>query len=416
MFGVLRVRDYRLVATGQLLSSLGDWLLLVAAPFFVLRLTGSTLATGLSLAAETVPALLLGPVAGVFADRWDRRRTMLTTDLLRAATVALMLLVHHAGQVWLIYIALIGEASFSQFFAPARKALIPTLVGRGPRLAEANSLAALVSGTVQLVGSPLGGALYVLVGFAPVVAIDTGSYLASAALIVAISRRPAALAPQSLDGTALQRFASELRVGASHVRSTSGLPILFSVAAVFFFGNAALTALLVPYVGTVLHAAAGTLGWLFAALGIGYLAGAPLSRALTARLTPRTITIGSLAVLSAVFAATFNTHHTTWDFVLFTLIGPPAVCFLVTVDTFIARHTPDHLLGRTSSAYGMAQAAATLVGMLTGAVLGQQIGIGTTMNLAALAVAGSAATALLIPRHNPADKLTADEPSVSVGS
>ncbi|WP_377273576.1 MFS transporter [Peterkaempfera sp. SMS 1(5)a] len=416
MFGVLRVRDYRLVVSGQLLSSLGDWLLLVAAPFFVLRLTGSTLATGLSLAAGTVPALLLGPVAGVFADRWDRRRTMLATDLLRAATVALMLLVHHPGQVWLIYIALIGEASFSQFFAPARKALIPALVGRGPQLGEANSLAALVSGTVQLVGGPLGGALYVLVGFAPVVAVDAGSYLASAALTVVISHRPATKAPQRLDGTALQRFAGELRAGAAHIRSTPGLPILFMVAAVFFLGNAALTALLVPYVGTVLHAAPGMLGWLFAALGIGYLAGAPLSRSVTARFTPRTITIGSLAALGAVFAATFNTHHAAWDFVLFTLIGPPAVCFLVTVDTFIARHTPDHLLGRVSSAYGMAQAAATLIGMLTGAVLGQQIGIGATVNLAALAVAASAATALLIPRHSPAGRITADGPSVSVGS
>ena len=235
----------------------------------------------------------------------------------------------------------------------------PTLVGRGPRLGEANSLAALVSGTVQLVGGPLGGALYVLVGFAPVVAIDAGSYLASAALIVATSRRPAATAPQRLDGAPLQRFAGELRAGAAHIRSTPGLPILFTVAAVFFLGNAALTALLVPFVGTVLHAAAGTLGWLFAALGIGYLAGAPLSRAVTARLTPRTITIGSLAALGAVFAATFNTHHAAGDFVLFTIVGPPAVCFLVTVDTFIARHTPDHLLGRTSSAYGMAQASAT---------------------------------------------------------
>jgi MFS family permease len=404
VFGVLRVRDYRLAAAGQLLSSLGDWLLLVAAPFFVLRLTGSTLATGLSLAAETVPALLLGPVAGVFADRWDRRRTMLVTDLLRAATVALMLLVHHPDQVWIIYVALVGEASFSQFFAPARKALIPVLVGRGPQLGEANSLAALASGTVQLVGGPLGGALYVLFGFAPVVAIDAASYLASAALIVAISRRPAAAAPPRPDSTALRRFAGELRAGAAHIRSTPGLPVLFLVAAVFFLGNAALTALLVPYVGTVLHAAPGTLGRLFAALGVGYLAGAPVSRAVTARFTTRTVTVGSLAVLGAVFAVTFNTHDTAWDFVLFTLIGPPAVCFLVTVDTFVARRTPDHLLGRAGSAYGMAQAGATLVGTLTGAVLGQQIGIVTTMNLAALAVAGSAATALLIPHQGPADE------------
>lgn len=217
---MLRIRDYRLVATGQLLSSLGDWLLLVAAPYYVLRLTGSTLATGLSMGAETLPALALGPVAGVFADRWDRRRTMLAADLLRAASVALMLLVHHPDQVWLIYLALVAEASFGQFFNPAQQALIPALVGRGPQLSAANSLAALIGGTVRLLGGPLGGALYALTGFAPVVALDAGSYLASALLITAIGRRCEPTAPPALDGTAGRRFAHQVRDGAIHIRAT----------------------------------------------------------------------------------------------------------------------------------------------------------------------------------------------------
>ncbi|MFD8810461.1 MFS transporter [Streptomyces sp. NPDC059627] len=404
MFDVLRVRDFRLVTAADLLSSLGDWLLLVAAPYFVLRLTGSTLATGLTLAAETVPALLLGPVAGVFADRWDRRRTMLAIDVLRAATVALMLLVHHPGQVWLIYAALIGESGLGQFFGPARRALVPVLVGRGPRLAAANSVAALVSGTVRLVGGPAGGALYALAGFGPVVALDVASYLVSAILITAVRHRPEP-APAQRDGsTVVSRFTSDLRAGAAHLRATPGLPAVFATASVFLFGNAALTALLVPYTGTVLHAGSGTLGLLFAALGAGYLAGAPLSRAAAAHLSDRTVMISSLAGLSAVFAVAFNTHDMAWALVLFVLIGPPGVCFLVTVDTCLARRTPDALLGRVSSAYGMLQAAATLAGMLGGAALGQRAGIGITADLAALCVAVSAATALLTPRRTTADR------------
>jgi len=405
VFSVLRIRDYRLVATGQLLSSLGDWLMLVAAPYFVLRLTGSTLATGLSMGAETVPALLLGPAAGVFADRWDRRRTMLAADLLRAASVALMLLVHHPGQVWLIYLALLAEAGFGQFFNPAQRALIPALVGRGPRLGAANSLAALIGGTVRLVGGPLGGALYALIGFAPVVALDVGSYLASAVLILAISHRrePAesasAAVPMSAlaDGTPWRRFVSQARDGVTHIRATPGLPGLFTAAGVFLLGNAALTALLVPYTGTVLHAAAGTLGLLFGALGVGYLAGAPLSRVVAAHFNEPTVMTASLAVLGVVFAAAFNVHDTTWALVLFTLIGPPGVCFLATASTYLARHTPDRLLGRASAAYGMLQAGSTLTGMVAGAVLGQQLGIGVTANLAALTVAASAIAALRVP-------------------
>jgi MFS family permease len=83
--------------------------------------------------------------------------------------------------------------------------------------------------------------------------------------------------------------------------------------------------------------------------------------------------------------------------VLFTLIGPPAVCFLTTASTYLSRHTPDHLLGRANSAYGMVQAGATLVGMIAGAVLGQQLGIHVTVNLAAFTIALGGVAVLSMP-------------------
>ena len=399
MFSVLRIRDYRLLITGQLLSNLGDWLLLIAAPFFVFRLTGSTLATGLSMAAETVPAVLLGPFAGVLADRWDRRRTMLAADLLRSATVALMLLVHRPDQVWLLYAALLVEASFSQFFAPAQQALVPAVVGRGAELGAANSLSALVSGIVRLLGGPAGGALYALAGFAPVAALDAGSYLASAALLAAVGFRPATTERAPTGEPPWRRFTAELRAGVTQIRVTPGLTGLLVSAAVMLVGNAELTALLVPYTGTVLHAGPSALGWLFSALGAGFLLGAPLSRALAGRVGDRSVLVGSLLALSLVFGLAFNIHRVVWDLPLFALIGPPAVCFLVTVTTFIARATPDGLLGRVSAAFGMVQGAASLAGMVAGSVLGQRLGTGATIDLAAVTVALAAPVALAVPRR-----------------
>ena len=117
-------------------------------------------------------------------------------------------------------------------------------------------------------------------------------------------------------------------------------------------------------------------------------------------------------VLGVVFAAAFNFHDTAWDLVLFALIGPPAVCFLATAYTYLARHTPDHLLGRASSAYGMLQAAATLVGMLAGALLGQRIGIDATVNLAALTVAAAATATLRIPARDDAECPAQKAPSI----
>lgn len=401
MLRVLRNRDYRLVLTSQLLSNIGDWLLLVAAPFFVFELTGSPVATGLTLVAESVPAIVLGPIAGVFTDRWDRRRMMIATDLLRAAAVSSMLVVHSRDGVWIVYGALIVEASFSQFFGPARRALVPNLVGRGAELSAANALSQLVGGVIRLVGGPLGGVLYVFFGFHYVVAIDVASYLLSAALTVLIHSRPQTQpqqpAAEARPEPALRKFRSELRTGLVYIRRTTDLPILFAVAILFFTGNAMLTALLVPYLGGVLHAGAQSLGILFGALGLGYTIGGPLSRLVTDRTSDRATIAASLALLAAVFAASFNIPHLAWDVALFTLIGPPAVCFLVTADTCITRRTPDHIQGRVGSVYLALQGVATLLGMLLASLLAQHSSVVATMNLAAALIAVSAGAALLLP-------------------
>src|SRR5690349_1845648 len=111
MFAALRVKDFRLLWSGRLVSSLGTWLLTIAVPAYALQLTGSVMVTGLTLAAEYAPLLLLGPLAGVLSDRWDRRRLMLATDLVRAGAVAVMLLARSPGGVWILYVALAAESA-----------------------------------------------------------------------------------------------------------------------------------------------------------------------------------------------------------------------------------------------------------------------------------------------------------------
>lgn len=237
MLGALRIRDFRLLLAGQLLSNVGDWLLLVAAPFFVFELTGSTMATGLTLTAEAVPAIVLGPVAGVFVDRWDRRRTMIATDVLRAATVLSMLAVHSRGEVWIVYGAVTVEAGFSQFFSPARRALVPNLVGRGPELSAANAVSQLVEGVIRLVGGPLGGVLYVFFGFRSVVVLDVASYVLSAGLTLLVRHRVLPSKATRRDGAgtrpAPRRFRAESRAGLGHVYRNPDLRTLFVVAGLF---------------------------------------------------------------------------------------------------------------------------------------------------------------------------------------
>src|SRR3954466_14341901 len=93
MWSLLRQRNFSLVLVARVVSNSGDIVLYVALPFYVYQLTGSALATGAMFVAETIPPLLLGSLAGVFVDRWDRKRTMIVADVARGAVLLLLLFV-----------------------------------------------------------------------------------------------------------------------------------------------------------------------------------------------------------------------------------------------------------------------------------------------------------------------------------
>ena len=195
----LRIRDFRLLWTGELLSSLGSWLLLVAVPYQVFELTGSALATGITFIAESLPALVIGPVAGVAADRWDRRRIMLAVSLGQAGCILPVAFVHRPGQVTIIYAALMAESVLGQLYAPAARALVPSLVGRNEELTSANALSSASNAMTRLAGAALGGILLAALGLTAVVLIDVGSYLAAAGCIGLLRWRAAPRGEGPLD-------------------------------------------------------------------------------------------------------------------------------------------------------------------------------------------------------------------------
>ncbi|MFE2427973.1 MFS transporter [Streptomyces sp. NPDC059373] len=147
----------------------------------------------------------------------------------------------------------------------------------------------------------------------------------------------------------------------------------------------------------VLHAAAQTLGLLFGAFGIGFVVGAPISHAVNSRYSSRAVMAWGLVLGAACFAVTFNVHDAAWDGLLFMLIGPPMVCYMVAAGTILPRSTPDRLMGRVGASYGVLQAGASLAGMIAGSYLGQRLGIIASMNLGAGLVAVSALLALRLP-------------------
>ena len=234
---LLRRRDFALLWFAGLISLTGDWMLAVALPVFVYQLTGSALATGGVLVANKLSALTLGSVAGVFVDRWDRTRTMVVANLVRAPVLLLLLAVDSGERIWIVYVAAAVVSAAGQFFRPAENALLPRLVGE-EHLVPANALNALNDNLSRLVGPALGGLVAAWFGLGGVVVVDAASFLTAAGMIAAIGAqtRPRQGSPAEATKTEAAVW-GEWLAGLRLVRDNAVLRVVFGVFAVASLGE-----------------------------------------------------------------------------------------------------------------------------------------------------------------------------------
>lgn len=394
MLGALRIRDFRLLWTGRLVSSLGSWLLMIAVPARVLLLTGSMAATGLTLAAQYLPWVVLGPLAGVVADRWDRRRLMLAADVFRSVAVALLLLVHSPSTVWVAYFALIAENAGTALFNPATQAHTPAVVGTGPPLSSANSLNAGTDGMVRLVGGPLGALLLVAVGFDALVLVDAASYLVSAVAILMTRPRPRSPNPAA---ATVHSLATDLVEGLRALRAEPLSRALLPIRSVFLLANACLTAILVPF-GLRNLGGSEQLGFVLSALGVGFLLGAPLVGLLVDHCQPKYSLMGSLATTAAAYFLLFHSSTPVPAVAAAVVIGVAGPIELNMPQTVVQRMLPHPVLGRVTAVFFMGEAFATLIGALLGPVLAQATSLPTTATIAAVVTVATGLACLPLPR------------------
>jgi MFS family permease len=181
--GLLRAnRDFRQLWLGQVVSQLGDWFDTIALFTLVLRLTGSGKAVGLVLVARFLPSVVLGPLSGVVADRFNRRHVMIASDVARAAVVLCFLFVRSPEHVWLVYFLTVLQLAFSAFFEPARSAALPSVV-RPADLVTANSISSVTWSAMLTLGAAVGGPVTGWFGTDAAFVIDSLTYLVSAVLV-----------------------------------------------------------------------------------------------------------------------------------------------------------------------------------------------------------------------------------------
>jgi MFS family permease len=191
--------NYRNLWFGQIISLLGDWFNLIASASLIATLTQSGVAVGSLFVVRMLAPFLISPLAGVFADRYNRKRLLITADISRAFIVLGFLFVREPSQVWLLYALTAVQLSISGFFYPARSAILPDIVST-EELGVANALGSSTWSIMLSLGAALGGLAAGKWGIYPAFIIDSASFVFSAAFISRISYRPPTSSP-SASGT-----------------------------------------------------------------------------------------------------------------------------------------------------------------------------------------------------------------------
>ncbi len=368
-------REWRLLWLGQAASITGDYFLDITLVLWVATVIArgaswAPIAVGGLLAAAAGPALLLGPVAGVYADRWNRRRTMLVADAARALLIVGLLplawpsvaaRIPRAGEVAIIYLAVAAASAFAQFFNPSRFALLGTVVPEQDR-ARASGMFQATASISAIIGPVLAAPVLFGFGVQWALVIDALSFAASFCTISAMRVRDHRTEPGPA-GAQPTGFWADFRSGLRFFWSNRVLITVGIGAVVATLGIGAIATLDVFFVVHNLHAPAKSLGFLNGAEGVGAVIGAVLagrlaSRYAAERVFPVALICGGLVFvvysrLSAVAPAAF----------VLACGGVVASVIGVVIGPLLLRETPPELTGRVYAVVNVLQQTAILVSM-----------------------------------------------------
>lgn len=388
MIATLRQRDFTLLWLGGLISLAGDWVLNVGLPIYVFLLTQSVAATSLMLLAGAVPNVLLGSVAGVFVDRWNRKRTMVVTNLLLALGLLPLLLARTPDRVWIVYVVMFAESTIEQFFTPAENALLPALVGE-EHLVPANSLIALNRNLARLVGPAIGGVVAGFFGLNGIVLADAVSFLVAGLLIALIAVKAGVKAPEqaeqepdnlaAAEAGAVARVWREWVAGLRVIVSVRTLAVLLAVFAFTALGEGVFGVLYPVFVNRVLHGAALQIGELMSAQAVGGLIGGVLVGWAGRRVTSRWIMGLCSVAFGLIDLAIFNTPAFFPDFrievALFVAVGIPGIAFMTGMQSLMQAAAPDAYRGRVFGALGTTIGLLSLIGTVVAGTITDRFGV-----------------------------------------
>ena len=401
---VLRITVMRRVWYAQVISLFGDFLALfavIAVVSFTMHGTPSQL-TGLQI-AYMLPFVFVGPVAGVFVDRWPIKPTLVASDLIRACLAMLLI---PATSVWQVFLILAALSCVSAFFGPAQTVTIRSHVPT-QGLMSANALMQIAFMSSRIVGPAAAGAM--VARFTPKIcyAIDVLSFVASAALIgsVPIKRPPSAQTTLQSSTNRIQAIWRDMVAGMRFVANHSAILFFVVAMAAGLFTIGCFGPLISIFVRDTLRASARSFGYVSGMVGVGLLVGTQIIRIIARRASDTGLVLwgligigagvfllGAVPLMAATLAATF-------------VIGFSFAAIMVPAQTLIQRETPVDMLGRVGSTNASVILLGQILGLAASGVLAEVLGVRLVFFLcAALSVALAAGGRVFLARGGPSGR------------
>ncbi|NND85165.1 MAG: MFS transporter [Acidimicrobiia bacterium] len=392
MKALFKIRDYRLLWTGQAVSNFGDALTNLALLLTAQRLTGSTAAVATTAIAIALPTLLFGMVAGAYVDRWNRKRVMIVSDFFRTSFVLLFLLVTTPDMMWLLYSVAFIQAALGTFFNPAKGALVPRIVPQD-QLLSANSVSQMTQIVFGLIGTAIAGVIAATMEtLALAYILDASTFVIS---LVAISMIRTQGIPERTD-IAETHILRDIKEGIQTAFSSRVLVGILVGASILMLGVGAVNVLLVPFIVEDLAVSEAWFAAFEASQVVPMVIAATLVAALAARVKPTALITASLAGLG-ILLALMATATAPWHLmIILFFVGWLITPLQASISTLAQTEVEDHMRGRTGAALNTVLTGSQVASMALAGVAATALGTRSVFVIAGvIAVIASASTLVL---------------------